>query len=119
LFALSAIQISVSSWVTIVQKDLKSKHTAMEESPFVFLRATFYRLAQVWPNVCSTLADAPTVLAAGDLHLENFGTWRDSEGRLVWGVNDFDEACPRPYPNDLVRLAATCSSRGARAIEVC
>jgi hypothetical protein len=47
------------------------------------------------------------VLAVGDLHVENFGTWRDAEGRLVWGVNDFDEAARLPYSNDLVRLAAS------------
>jgi hypothetical protein len=43
----------------------------------------------------------------GDLHVENFGTWRDSEGRLIWGVNDFDEACEISYPVDLVRLAVS------------
>src|SRR5439155_1048267 len=53
------------------------------------------------------VAEAPTVLAVGDLHVENFGTWRDAEGRLVWGVNDFDEAWPVPYTNDLVRLATS------------
>jgi hypothetical protein len=47
------------------------------------------------------------VLAVGDLHVENFGTWRDTEGRLVWGINDFDEAYPLPYTLDLVRLAAS------------
>ena len=51
------------------------------------------------------LTNAPVVLAVGDLHVENFGTWRDQEGRLVWGVNDFDEAFDLPYTNDLVRLA--------------
>jgi uncharacterized protein (DUF2252 family) len=54
---------------------------------------------------CAQLADAPQVLAVGDLYTENFGTWRDAEGRLVWGVNDLDEAHPLPYTNDLVRLA--------------
>jgi uncharacterized protein (DUF2252 family) len=24
--------------------------------------------------------------------VENFGAWRDVEGRLIWGINDFDEA---------------------------
>src|SRR5262249_8298340 len=43
----------------------------------------------------------------GDLHVENFGTWRDSEGRLIWGINDFDEAARLPYTNDLIRLAAS------------
>jgi hypothetical protein len=39
--------------------------------------------------------------------VENFGTWRDVEGRLIWGVNDFDEAHPMSYTNDLVRLAVS------------
>src|SRR4029077_1755624 len=38
---------------------------------------------------------------------ENFGTWRDAEGRLIWGINDFDEASPLPYTSDLLRLAAS------------
>ena len=79
----------------------------MGEAPFPFLRATFYRWAQLWPEVRADLAKAPRVLAVGDLHLENFGTWRDVEGRLIWGVNDFDEAYPMAYTNDLVRLAVS------------
>ena len=47
------------------------------------------------------------LLAVGDLHVENFGVWRDSRQRLVWGVNDFDEACELPFTSDLVRLAAS------------
>jgi hypothetical protein len=47
------------------------------------------------------------VLVVGDLHVENFGTWRDQEARLIWGVNDFDEAYPMAYTNDLVRLAVS------------
>ena len=38
------------------------------------------------------LAKARKVLAVGDLHIENFGTWRDLEGRLIWGVNDLGQA---------------------------
>ena len=67
----------------------------------------FYRWVERWPEVCAELTGAPQVLAVGDLHIENFGTWRDAEGRLVWGVNDFDEAGPLPYTNDLVRLATS------------
>jgi hypothetical protein len=93
----------------IVQHDLNLKHKLMEEDAFTFLRATFYRWAQVWPDVCPELAKTPIVLAVGDLHVENFGTWRDSEGRLVWGINDFDETYPMPYANDLVRLAVSAN----------
>jgi len=39
--------------------------------------------------------------------VDSFGTWRDLEGRLVRGVDDFDEAYPAPYTNHLVRLAAS------------
>lgn len=91
----------------LVKKDLRLKHMNMAESTFPFLRATYYRWAQIWPEVCSDLAKGPHVLAVGDLHVENFGTWRDSEGRLIWGVNDFDEAHPSAYANDLVRLAVS------------
>lgn len=91
----------------IVQRHLVRKHDLMRESAFAFLRATFYRWSQLWPAICSDLRSAPQVLAVADLHIENFGTWRDSDGRLVWGVNDFDEAFPLPYTNDLVRLAAS------------
>lgn len=95
------------SQTTVVESDLRLKHQKMAESVFPFLRATFYRWAQIWPEVCSDLAEAPKILGVGDLHIENFGTWRDVEGRLIWGVNDFDEAASFPYTNDLVRLATS------------
>ena len=99
------------AWLTgktpIVAADLERKHQHMAEAAFPFFRATFYRWAQVWPKACRDLERAPTVLAVGDLHVENFGTWRDIEGRLVWGVNDLDEVCPMPYTLDLVRLTTS------------
>jgi len=93
--------------LTLIPEDIEKKHALMAESPFPFLRATFYRWAQEWPRISPESADGPRVLAIGDLHVENFGTWRDSEGRLIWGINDFDEAYPLPYTCDLVRLAAS------------
>jgi hypothetical protein len=51
----------------------------------------------------------------GDLHVENFGSWRDQEGRLAWGVNDFDEAYPLPYLNDWIRLLASAQLAAAEA----
>jgi hypothetical protein len=93
--------------IEVVDADLRYKHARMRSDPFLFFRATFYRWAQLWPEHCPELAGAEKVLAIGDLHLENFGTWRDTEGRLVWGVNDFDEAFPLAFTNDLVRLAVS------------
>jgi hypothetical protein len=93
--------------IDVVERDLRLKHARMAAAPFMFLRATFYRFVPLWQEACPELADAPKLLAVGDLHVENFGTWRDAEGRLAWGVNDFDEAFAMPYAIDLVRLATS------------
>jgi hypothetical protein len=63
--------------------------------------------------VCPKEARAPQVLAVGDLHVENFGTWRDVEGRLVWGINDFDEVCHLPYLVDVIRLLTSAALAAA------
>jgi hypothetical protein len=93
--------------IRVVKSDLDAKHELMAQDAFSFLRATFYRWMQLFPVLCPKSAGAPTVLAVGDLHVENYGTWRDAEGRLVWGINDFDEVFPLPYTIDLVRLATS------------
>lgn len=91
----------------VVRPDLRHKHEEMARDPFRFFRATYYRWCQHWDLASDVWRGATSVLAVGDLHLENFGTWRDADGRLVWGVNDFDEATPLPWVSDLVRLAAS------------
>src|SRR5205823_9516885 len=95
--------------VPLYHPDLEYKHRQMAHpaDPFPFFRGTYYRWVQRWAEAAGDLAAAPAVLAVGDLHVENYGTWRDSDGRLCWGVNDFDEADRLPYTNDLVRLAAS------------
>src|ERR1700728_1559350 len=105
--ATSSYETWMRSCTKVIQADLRSKHKQMRESPFQFLRGTFYRWAQLWPSVCADLCDAPKVLAVGDLHVNSFGTWRDAEGRLCWGVDDFDEAYSLADTNDLVRLAGS------------
>ena len=99
----------LAKYTSLVKADLALKHVLMKRDAFSFFRATFYRWMQVWPDVCADLVTTPGLRAIGDLHVENFGTWRDSEGRLIWGMNDFDEAYPLPYTNDLVRLAVSAT----------
>lgn len=99
------------SWLktqlSVYEPDLKLKHERMAEEAFPFFRATYYRWAQLWLETCPELAKYHSVLSIGDLHLENFGTWRDVEGRLSWGVNDFDEAYLQAWTSDLLRLATS------------
>jgi hypothetical protein len=91
----------------IVNADLRDKHAQMREDLFLFFRGTFYRWAQLWHAPANRLREAPRVLAVGDLHIGSFGTWRDREARLGWGINDFDEGYPLAYTADLVRLATS------------
>jgi hypothetical protein len=91
----------------MIADDLERKHSLMRADPFYFFRATFYRWAELWPRICPDLESGPHLLCVGDLHVENFGVWRDAEGRLVWGVNDFDEAWEAACTVDLVRMLAS------------
>ena len=93
--------------VDVFEEDLASKTQLIATDPFTFLRGTFYRWMQLFPEVCKKAADAPVVLSVGDLHAANFGTWRDLKEELIWGINDFDEAAYLPYTQDLVRLATS------------
>src|SRR6188474_2480682 len=75
------------------EEDLAEKHEKMAADAFQFLRATYWRWAETIYDECpdlkreskvlAGLKTAPPVLAVGDIHVENFGTWRDAEGRLV------------------------------------
>src|SRR5262245_29944881 len=75
----------------------------MARDPAAFLRGCchlFYeRLAARGPA-----SDAPAAWVCGDLHLENFGSFRGDEGEVCFDVNDFDEACLAPAAWDLVRM---------------
>jgi hypothetical protein len=111
---------SYESWlgglIPLYQPDIEYKHAQMVD-PFPYFRATYYRWVQLWNEKAGDLAEAPTVLAVGDLHVENYGTWRDAEGRLCWGINDFDEVDHLPYTIDLVRLAASVRFSGSLHIK--
>ena len=103
----AAYETWLGTQCAVDEPGLARKHEKMDSHPFPFLRATFFRWARRIEKICPGLKDAPRVLSVGDTHLENFGTWRDAEGRWVWGFNDFDEAAVIPWPFDLVRLATS------------
>jgi uncharacterized protein (DUF2252 family) len=86
----------------------------MAASPFAFYRGSaplFYadvvRLEDPW-------ADERTsrVWIQGDLHAENFGTYMDAAGILVFDVNDFDEAYLGHFTWDMRRMAASLALLG-------
>jgi hypothetical protein len=91
----------------VVEEGIKKKHKRMAGDAFMFFRATCFRFAMKIGDWLPERGDAPVVDSVGDAHIENWGTWRDAEGRLVWGVNDFDDAVELPYTYDLLRLTTS------------
>jgi uncharacterized protein (DUF2252 family) len=81
----------------------------MLESPFAFLRGSAVVMA-------ADLATSPVTgleaVLCGDAHLSNFGIFATPERRLVFDINDFDEAYPGPWEWDLKRLAASAVVAG-------
>lgn len=82
------------------------KYRAIQQSPFRFFRGTchlFYeRLALVGPP-----KDHTEVWICGDLHVENFGSFK-GENRLVYfDLNDFDEAVLAPLSFEVLRFATS------------
>ena len=47
---------SYEAWMrncaTVIESDLRSKHAQMKDDPFLFFRGTFYRWAQLFPEIC-------------------------------------------------------------------
>ncbi|WP_316186574.1 MULTISPECIES: DUF2252 family protein [unclassified Bradyrhizobium] len=95
-----------------VEDDLERKHDRMSKNSFKFLRATFFRWAHKVRATAPEIMTLPARLAVGDAHVENFGTWRDAEARLVWGINDHDDAAEIPYASDILRLAVSTRLAG-------
>ncbi|WP_025599894.1 DUF2252 domain-containing protein [Burkholderia sp. WSM2230] len=82
---------------------LAMKYKAMRTSPFVFLRGTCHLFYERLPQD-TLLDDAPHVWICGDMHLENFGSYKADNRLIYFDNNDFDEACLAPNLYELVRL---------------
>jgi uncharacterized protein (DUF2252 family) len=79
------------------------KYKLMTDNEFTFYRATchlFYEDLHANPS----LKDGPSVWVCGDLHLENFGSYRASNGLVYFDINDFDEAMLAPASWEIVRF---------------
>lgn len=90
------------------------KYSKMAESPYSFFRGSAYLfysdVSREWFPY-HTAADRPTWIQ-GDLHLENFGAFRNGNGALVYDINDFDEGCLGSYLYDLLRMSASIALAG-------
>jgi len=89
----------------------RRKFRKMAASPFAFYRgsAALFYADMVGPYADDRFLNERTsrVWIHGDLHAENFGTYMNSSGQLVFNVNDFDEAYVGPFIWDLKRFVAS------------
>ncbi|MEU5948188.1 DUF2252 domain-containing protein [Micromonospora sp. NPDC047465] len=94
----------------------RRKFRKMAASPFAFYRgsASLFYADQLGDFADDRFLDERTsrVWIHGDLHAENFGTYMNASGQLVFNVNDFDEAYVGPFSWDLKRLAASVALLG-------
>jgi uncharacterized protein (DUF2252 family) len=94
----------------------RRKFRKMAASPFAFYRgsASLFYADQRGDFASDRFLDDRTsrVWIHGDLHAENFGTYMNASGQLVFNVNDFDEAYVGPFSWDLKRFAASVALLG-------
>lgn len=101
------------------------KYRAMQHDAFAFLRGTAHLFYQDWPQD-SLLNAAPLAWISGDLHLENFGSYKGDNRLSYFDLNDFDEAVLAPCTWDLARFlcsllvaAQTLGVEQAQAFQLC
>ncbi len=82
---------------------LQRKYAAMRRDPFTFLRGSCHLFYARLPSA-KTLSKAPPTWICGDLHLENFGSYKGDNRLVYFDLNDFDEAALAPCSWELLRL---------------
>lgn len=82
---------------------LPLKYKAMREDAFRFFRGTCHLFYED-VNKATLLPESPAAWLCGDLHLENFGSFKGADRLAYFDINDFDEAVLGPALWDVARL---------------
>jgi uncharacterized protein (DUF2252 family) len=88
---------------------LPLRYARMRASPLAFFRGAAAVMAA---DLARTPTSGIAVTLCGDAHLSNFGLYASPERRLVFDLNDFDEATTGPWEWDVKRLAASLEVAG-------
>jgi uncharacterized protein (DUF2252 family) len=91
---------------------VRLKVARMAASPFAFFRGTFHLFArdvldkqhEALPAIITEGAELDLV---GDIHSENYGTFKAADGQVHYDVNDFDETTRGRFTFDVARLATS------------
>ncbi len=91
---------------------LRYKITRMAETPFTFFRGTFHLFARdVLDRVCGPAplltGNGSEVDLVGDIHSENYGSFKADDGVVHYDINDFDETTHGRFDFDVCRMATS------------
>jgi uncharacterized protein (DUF2252 family) len=111
------VEVLASAFQDLIEADpraFRRKFRKMAGDPFAFYRGSACVFYADVAELDDPFADERTsrVWIQGDLHAENFGTYMDAAGALVFDVNDFDEAYLGHFTWDLRRMAASLALLG-------
>lgn len=111
------VQSFTSAYSAIMKGDpeaWRGKFRKMAVTPFAFYRgsAALFYADMIRDEEPFINEKTGRIWIQGDLHAENFGTYLNSKGLLVFDVNDFDEAYVAPFTRDLKRLVASLALIG-------
>jgi uncharacterized protein (DUF2252 family) len=106
------VDVLVDAFAPLMAADadaFRTKFRKMAADPFAFYRGSACLFYADMASSEDRWSDERTsrVWIQGDLHAENFGTYMDGQGRIVFDVNDFDEAYLGHVSWDLRRFAAS------------
>lgn len=82
------------------------KYQVMAENPFRFLRGSCHLFYEdLYHN--DALPHHPLTWISGDLHLENFGTYKGDNRLVYFDLNDFDEGLLAPATWEIARMVTS------------
>ncbi|MGE5469325.1 MAG: DUF2252 domain-containing protein [Bacteroidota bacterium] len=85
---------------------LAMKYAKMAQSPFSLLRGACHLFYPALPD-SPLFRGAPLAWCCGDLHFENFGSYKGDNRLVYFDINDYDEAALAPASWDLLRLLSS------------
>ena len=111
------VSVLAEAFAPLIEADpraFRAKFRKMAANPFAFYRGSAPLYYADMALLDDPWADERTsrVWIQGDLHAENYGTYMDAAGILVFDVNDFDEAYVGHFTWDLRRMAASLALLG-------
>ncbi len=88
----------------LIAENVKIKYRIMAENIFSFYRGACHLFYEDLRSKIKKLPSSPLCWICGDLHIENFGSYKAANQLVYFDLNDFDEAMLAPALWDVVRM---------------